>query len=67
MQKVDRKKTSLMKNYKDQKLLVYDEADKSELFLSVWEITKDSFAFLKGTDAERRLQRNITTVIRKKS
>ena len=67
MQKVDRKKTSLIKNYKDEKFFVDDDLNKSELFLSVWEITKDSYSFLKEADAERRLQRNITAVIRKES
>ncbi len=36
-----------------------------ERFLMVWELTKDAWSFVKDFDAEQRLQRNITNIIRK--
>jgi hypothetical protein len=43
----------------------YVEAEKSELLSMVWEITKDAWSFVKGEDAERRLQRDVEVFIRK--
>jgi hypothetical protein len=45
----------------------YVHAEKNELFSMIWEITKDNWAFVRGLDAERRLQRNVTTIIRRTS
>lgn len=39
----------------------------SELISMVWEITKDNWAFMGNEDAERRLQRHVTTFIKRKS
>jgi hypothetical protein len=33
----------------------------------VWELTKDAWAFFRGADAERRLQRHAAVLIRGKS
>jgi hypothetical protein len=44
----------------------YISADKSELFGMVWEITKDAYAFMGEKDAEQRLQRNITNLVKRK-
>lgn len=41
------------------------QAEKNELISMVWEITKDNWAFVRGQDAERRLQRDVTTIIRR--
>lgn len=43
------------------------DADRTELFSMVWEITKDQYSFIKGKNAERRLQRDVVTVYRKQS
>lgn len=45
----------------------YVNAEKNELFSMIWEITKDNWAFVRGEDAERRLQRDVATIIRRTS
>jgi len=42
-------------------------ADPSSLFSMVWEITLDLWSFSGRDDAERRLQRNVINIIRRKS
>ncbi|MEJ5361698.1 MAG: hypothetical protein WBK20_04460 [Spirochaetota bacterium] len=32
----------------------------------VWEITRDTWAFLGGSDAEQRLQRHVTNIVRRR-
>ena len=44
----------------------YIQAEKAELLSMVWEITKDAWAFVRGEDAERRLQRDVAVFIRRK-
>jgi hypothetical protein len=39
------------------------QADKSELISMMWEITKDNRAFVRGRDAERRLQRDVAILV----
>ncbi len=62
------------KNLKIEKKLLHDDedfefvnTDKSKLFLMVWEITKDQYSFIRGKDAERRLQRNVVSFSGKQS
>ena len=43
----------------------YVQADKKRLFSMMWELTKDSWAFVRGNDAEQRLQRDVTAVVRR--
>jgi hypothetical protein len=45
----------------------YVEADMSALISMVWEITKDAWSFVKEQNAEHRLQRNVATIIRRRS
>lgn len=45
----------------------YVQAEKSELFSMIWEITKDNWAFVRRQDVERRLQRHVATIIRRTS
>ncbi|NLD36328.1 MAG: hypothetical protein GX654_05595 [Desulfatiglans sp.] len=45
----------------------YVHSEKNELFSMIWEITKDNWAFVRGQDAERRLQRDVATIIRRTS
>jgi hypothetical protein len=45
----------------------YVHAEKNELLSMIWEITKDNWVFVRGQDAERRLQRDVTTIIRRTS
>jgi hypothetical protein len=45
----------------------YVENDKAELLSVMWEITKDAWAFVRGQDAEQRLQRDVAVFIGRKS
>ena len=45
----------------------YVLARRSELISMIWEITKDTWAFVRGQDVKRRLQRDVTTIIRRTS
>ncbi len=45
----------------------YVQAEKNELISMIWEITKDNWAFVRGQDAKRRLQRDVATIVRRKS
>ena len=45
----------------------YVEAERHELISMIWEITKDTWAFLRGQDVKRRLQRDVTTIVRRTS
>ena len=42
-------------------------AEKDELISMIWEITKDNWAFVRGQDVKRRLQRDIATIVRRTS
>ena len=43
----------------------YIEADRAELLAMVWEITKDAWVFVRGSDVERRLQRDVGNLVRR--
>ena len=43
----------------------YVQADMAKLISMMWEITRDAWSFVKGQDAEQRLQRNVTALIRR--
>jgi hypothetical protein len=43
------------------------QAEKKELISMIWEITKDNWAFIRGQDAKRRLQRDVTAIVRRTS
>jgi hypothetical protein len=43
----------------------YVQAPKNELISMIWEITKDNWAFVRGQDVKRRLQRNVAAIIRR--
>jgi hypothetical protein len=45
----------------------YVEADMPALISMVWEITKDAWSFVKEQNVEHRLQRNVATIIRRRS
>ncbi len=45
----------------------YARAEKHELMSMMWEIIKDAWAFVRAQDAERRLQRDVATIIRRAS
>jgi hypothetical protein len=45
----------------------YVQAEKNELISMIWEITKDNWAFARGQDVKRRLQRDAATIIRRTS
>ena len=42
----------------------YVEADKAELISMVWDITKDAWGFVKGSNVERRLQRDVGKLVK---
>ncbi|MBA4369376.1 MAG: hypothetical protein C0403_17260 [Desulfobacterium sp.] len=43
------------------------QAEKKELISMIWEITKDNWAFVRGQGAKRRLQRDVTAIVRRTS
>jgi len=45
----------------------YVNAEKDELISMIWEITKDTWAFVRGQDVKQRLQRNVTNIVRRAS
>jgi len=45
----------------------YIDAESADLFAMVWDITKDVYVFVRGSHVERRLQRDVATLIRPKS
>jgi hypothetical protein len=45
----------------------YVHAEKNELLSMILEITKDNWVFVRGQDVERRLQRDVTAIIRRTS
>ena len=45
----------------------YVRAERPELISMIWEITKDNCAFVRGQDAKQRLQKDVTTIIRRTS
>jgi hypothetical protein len=45
----------------------YVHAEKNELISMIWEITKDNWAFVKGQDVKRRLQRDVANLVRRAS
>lgn len=64
--KLDRKAVKILNSH----TVIDDEfvkADSASLFEMVWEITCDLWSFTGGTDAERRLQRNVVNIIRRES
>ena len=42
----------------------YVQMDKAELLSIIWEITQDAWSFVRGQNAEQRLQRDVAIVIR---
>ena len=55
------------KNLKNIPEIEFIKGNPNELFLMVWEITKDMYSFVEGKDAERRLQRDVVSIYRKQS
>jgi len=45
----------------------YVKADKAQLLSLVWEITEETWSFMKVQDAEQRLQRNVAVLAGRKS
>ncbi|MEA3438181.1 MAG: hypothetical protein U9R43_17080 [Thermodesulfobacteriota bacterium] len=45
----------------------YVRTERPELISMIWEITKDTWAFLRGQDVKRRLQRDVITIVRRTS
>ncbi len=42
----------------------YVLAERPELISMIWEITKDTWAFIREQNAKRRLQRDVITIVR---
>ena len=62
--KVDRSITRMM-HLKDDDDDGYVESDPATCVSLVWEITRDTWSFMRQDDAQRRLQRDVTTFIRR--
>jgi hypothetical protein len=62
--KVDRSVTRMM-HLKDSDDDGYVEGDPATRISLVWEITQDTWAFMKEGNAQRRLQRDVTHLIRR--
>ncbi len=45
----------------------YVHAEKHELISMIWEITQDTWSFVRGQDVKRRLQRDVATIVRRAS
>jgi len=45
----------------------YIDADRAPLLAMVWDITKDVWVFMRETNVEQRLQRDVGKLIRRKS
>ena len=45
----------------------YIQANQADLLAMVWDITKDVYVFVRGSNVERRLQRDVTNLIRPES
>ena len=45
----------------------YVGAKMPELISMIWEITKDTWSFVRGQDVKQRLQRDVTTIVRRTS
>jgi hypothetical protein len=45
----------------------YVEAEKHDLISMIWEITKDTWSFVKEQDVKRRLQRDVAAIVRRAS
>mgnify|MGYP006289798713 CR=1 FL=1 len=43
----------------------YVYAEKDELISMIWEITKDTWAFVSEQNVEQRLQRNVANLVRR--
>lgn len=45
----------------------YVDAERHDLISMIWEITKDTWSFVKEQDVKRRLQRDVATIVRRAS
>ena len=45
----------------------YVEAEKHDLISMIWEITKDTWSFVKEQDVKLRLQRDVAIIVRRTS
>ena len=45
----------------------YVEAERHILISMIWEITKDTWSFVKEQDVKRRLQRDVAAIVRRTS
>lgn len=45
----------------------YVEAERHDLISMIWEITKDTWSFVKEQDIKRRLQRDVAIIVRRTS
>jgi hypothetical protein len=43
------------------------EAERHDLISMIWEITKDTWSFVKEHDVKRRLQRDVAAIVRRTS
>jgi hypothetical protein len=64
--KVDRRQTRLYRSHAAADDHGYMPGTAEERVSQVWELTRETWAFVRGSDAEQRLQRDAAVFIRRK-
>ena len=67
MRSLDRHQVRVYRSHAEADDGGYMPGTPEERLSQVWELTKDAWAFFRGADAERRLQRHAAVLIRRKS
>ena len=67
MRSLDRHQVRVYRSHAEADDGGYMPGTPGERLSQVWELTKDAWAFFRGADAERRLQRHAAVLIRRKS
>jgi hypothetical protein len=67
MRSLDRHQVRVYRSHAEADDGGYMPGTPEERLSQVWELTKDAWAFFRGADAERRLQRHAAVLIRGKS
>jgi hypothetical protein len=67
MRSLDRRQVRVYRSHAEADDGGYMPGTPEERLSQVWELTKDAWAFFRGADAERRLQRHAAVLIRGKS
>lgn len=66
MRRLDRHQVRLYRSRAEADDSGYMSGTPAERLSQVWELTREAWAFFRGADAERRLQRHVAVLIRGK-